>query len=113
MNPSSSTPLPVVRVSLAWFPPEKLDEVARIMDYRGQPLEAAIGKLPGLISFHSGIDRQRHALVNVSFWVSVEAAEQLTTLQAMLDAGGVLTGLGAQFVRPIVNAETLWSFSPR
>lgn len=83
------------------------------MDYRGQPLESAIRKLPGLISFFSGIDRERHALVNVSLWESVEAAEQLNTLQAMLDAGSVLTGLGAQFVRPIVNAETLWDFSSR
>lgn len=41
------------------------------------------------------------------------AAEQMAALQAMLDAGGVLTGLGAQFIRPIVNAETFWSFSPR
>ena len=41
---------PVLRVSLGWFPPEKAEEVARVMDYRGQPLESAIGKLPGLVS---------------------------------------------------------------
>lgn len=113
MSPAEKTSPPVVRVSLAWFPPEKADEVARVMDYTGQPLETAIRGLPGLISFYSGIDRQRHALVNVSLWESVEAAEQLTTLQAMLDAGGVLTRLGAEFVRPIVNAETLWSLLRR
>jgi hypothetical protein len=38
-SPVAAT-LPVVRVSLAWFPPEKVDEVARAMDYAGQPLEA-------------------------------------------------------------------------
>jgi hypothetical protein len=113
MTPSRDSARPVVRVSLAWVPPEKLDAVTQAMDYRGQPLEAAIQKLPGLISFYSGVDRERHALVNVSLWESVEAAEQMSTLQAMLDAGGVLVGLGAQFVRPIVNAETLWAFSPR
>jgi hypothetical protein len=105
--------LPVVRVSLGWLPPEKTEEVARVMDYRAKPLEAAIGKLPGLISYYSGIDRQRHAVVNVSLWESVEAAEQMSNLQAMLDAGGVLARLGVEFVRPIVNAETLWANTGR
>jgi hypothetical protein len=83
------------------------------MDYRAKPLEAAIAKLPGLISYYSGIDRQRHAVVNVSLWESVEAAEQMANLQAMLDAGGVLARLGGEFVRPIVNAETVWANTGR
>ena len=105
------TPRPVVRVSLGWFPPEKAEEVARVMNYRGAPLESAIGKLPGLISFYSGVDRQRHAVTNVSLWESAEAAEQMSTLQAMLDAGDGLARLGVRFVRPIVDAETLWALS--
>ena len=102
----------MVRVSFGWFPPEKADQVARNMDYAGKPLGEAIRKLPGLISYYSGIDRERHAIVNVSLWESVAAAEQMGTLQQMLDQGAVLTGLGVQFVRPIPNFETLWSFRP-
>ena len=103
---------PVVRVSLGWFPAEKADEVARNMDYAGKPLGAAIQKLPGLISYYSGIDRERHAIVNVSLWETERAAEQMSTLQQMIDQGGVLTRLGVQFVRPIPNCEALWSFEP-
>ena len=102
----------VVRVSLGWFPPEKVDEVARHMDYSGQPLGEAIRRLPGLISYHSGIDRERHAVVNVSLWESVAAAEQMGTLQQMLDQGAALTRLGVEFVRPIPNCGTVWSFKP-
>jgi hypothetical protein len=109
MNEGNKPLRPVVRVSLGWFPPERLAAVERLMDYSGQPLGEAIARLPGLISFHSGIDRDRHAVVNVSLWESVQAAEQMATLQPMLDAGAVLTKLGVQFVRPIVNASTLWA----
>jgi hypothetical protein len=55
------------------------------------------------------IDRKRHALVNVSLWKDVPSAEQMSTLQAMLDEGEVLTKLGVEFVRPITNLETLWT----
>ncbi len=109
MDAGSKTAPPVVRVSLGWFPPESLAEVERLMDYTGQPLGEAIARLPGLISFHSGIDRDRHAVVNVSVWESVQAAEQMATLQPMLDAGAVLARLGVKFVRPVVNASTLWA----
>jgi len=50
-------------------------------------------------------------VVNVSLWESAEAAEQMSTLQAMLDAGDGLARLGVRFVRPIVDAETLWALS--
>jgi hypothetical protein len=42
-------------------------------------------------------------------WKDVPSAEQMSTLQAMLDEGEVLTKLGVEFVRPITNLETLWT----
>ncbi len=103
--------LPVVRVSMGWFPPGRLLDVERLMDYADGPLAEAIRGLPGLVSFHSGIDRERHAVVNVSVWDTLEAAEQMSSLQPMLDAGAALRSLGVKFVRPIVNASTLWAVS--
>jgi hypothetical protein len=99
----------VVRVSLGRYPPAKVTEVAAIMDYEGKPLGRAIKGLPGLISYYSGIDRARHALVNVSVWKDSASAEQMETLQLMLDQGKALAALGVKFERPIPNFATLWS----
>ena len=100
---------PIVRVSFGWYPSDKEAQVAAILDYAGKPLGEAIKKLPGLLSYYSGIDRERHAMVNVSLWKDVPSAEQMGRLQAMLDQGAALTRLGVTFVRPIPNCETLWS----
>ena len=107
----SPTPprFPVIRVSLGWYPAEKADALAAILDYAGKPLGDAIQKLPGLLAYYSGIDRTRNALVNVSLWKDVPSADQMSTLQAMLDQAEVLTKLGVQFVRPITNFDTVWS----
>ena len=94
---------PIVRISLGWYPPEKEAQVAAIIDYAGQPLGDAIKKLPGLISYYSGIDRTQHAMVNVSLWRDLPSAQQMGKLQAMLDQGAALTKLGVTFVRPIPN----------
>jgi hypothetical protein len=110
-DPVSPTPprFPVIRVSLGWYPAEKADALATILDYAGKPLGDAIQKLPGLLAYYSGIDRTRNALVNVSLWKDVPSADQMSTLQAMLDQAEVLTKLGVQFVRPITNFDTVWS----
>jgi hypothetical protein len=99
---------PVVRVSLGWYPPDKASEVAAIMDYQGKPLGEAIKKLSGLISFYSGIDREQHAVTNVSLWKDLASAEQMTGLQPMIEQGKALAAIGVKFVRPITNSESLW-----
>ena len=103
---------PIVRVSFGWYPPEKEAAVAAILDYAGKPLGEAIKKLPGLIAYYSGIDRERHAMVNVSLWIDLPSAEQMGKLQAMLDQGAELGKLGVTFVRPIPNCTTSWSELP-
>jgi hypothetical protein len=100
---------PVIRVSMGWFPPERAGEIAALLDYAGNPLGDAIKALPGLIAYHSGIDRKRNAMVNVSVWKDETSAEQMASLQAMLDQAAVFTRLGVEFVRPIANFETVWS----
>ena len=100
---------PIVRVSFGWYPPEKEAEVAAILDYADKPLGKGIRRLPGLVAYYSGIDREHHAMVNVSLWSDLSSAQQMGRLQEMLDQGEQLTKLGVNFVRPIVNCETLWS----
>ena len=100
---------PVVRVSLGWYPPDREREVASLLDYTSRPLGDEIKQLPGLLWYHSGIDRERHAIVNVSLWRDVPRAEQMGRLQSMLDLGGEMTRLGVQFVRPIANSEPIWT----
>ncbi len=98
----------VVRVSLGFYPPEKEAAVASALDYSGTALARDIEALPGLISYHSAIDRANHALINVSTWKDLASAEQMGRLQSMLDRGGELAAMGVTFVRPIPNGEVLW-----
>ena len=104
-----ATKSPVVRVSFGRYPADKEAAIAEIMNYSGKPVEQAIQKLPGLISFYSGIDRQTHVIVNVSLWKDIESAAQMDTLQAMIDLGKAVVELGVKFERPIPNCTTLWS----
>jgi hypothetical protein len=104
-----ATKSPVVRVSYGRYPVEKEAAIAEIMNYSGKPVEQAIQKLPGLISFYSGIDREAHTIVNASLWKDIESAKQMDTLQAMIDLGKAVVELGVKFERPIANCTTLWS----
>src|SRR5271165_591862 len=81
---AGATAAPVVRVSLGWYPPDRANEVAAILDYEGKPLGEAIKKLPGLIAYYSGLDREHHAMTNVSLWKDLATAQQMATLQPMI-----------------------------
>jgi len=102
---------PVVRISLGSYPLEREHEVASLLDYTNRSIGDDIQRLPGLVWYYSGIDRERHAIVNVSLWRDVPSAEQMSKLQAMLDLGAEMTRLGVQFVRPIPNFEPVWTFT--
>jgi hypothetical protein len=111
-GPGAGAPqAPIVRVSLGSYPIEREDEVASFLDYTNRSLGDDIKRLPGLVWYYSGIDRGRHAIVNVSLWRDVPSAEQMSKLQAMLDLGAEMTRLGVQFVRPIPNFEPIWTFT--
>jgi hypothetical protein len=102
---------PIVRISMGVYPPDKEREVVEGLSFSGKAIESAITKLPGLISYYSGVDRNTKVMMNVSLWKDVPSANQMSTLQAMLDLGGVFTNLGVKFTRPIPNCETLWSWT--
>jgi quinol monooxygenase YgiN len=97
-----------VRVSILNIPAEHLEQCAEWMTEAEESL-AGIRELPGLISYHAGIDRENNQLSNVSVWDSAEHAKAMSSFQPMLDLGAKFLQLpGISFVRPIPNFDELW-----
>ena len=59
--------------------------------------------------YYVGIDPENHAMTNVSVWDTHADAEQMATLQPMLDLAKIFVEAGVRFERPITNHETLWT----
>jgi hypothetical protein len=99
---------PVIRVSIGTFNADKASLVeAKLMESK-MVLEAGIRAMRANRGFYAGVDRKNNAMSNVSLWESIEAAEQMTTYQPMLDLAKTFVELGVQFQRPILNCTTLW-----
>jgi hypothetical protein len=100
----------VVRTSILNLPADHLDEIAQLMADAETDL-AGIRQLPGLLAYFVGIDRDTAQLSNVSVWANVEAAQQMSTFQPMLDLAGRFAAIpGVTFVRPIPNFDTIWQW---
>ncbi len=72
-------------------------------------LEPGIRAMRGNRGYFVGIDRAANAMHNVSLWETIGDAEQMASLQPMLDLAGEFLALGVRFQRPILNCATLWS----
>jgi hypothetical protein len=102
-------PAMIVRISRGSFEPARYSEIAERLRDSGTTLIPAIRKLGGLLSYHAAIDRVSSTMVNVSTWETLEAAQQMGSLEEMLTLAGEFEALGVRFERPIVNYDTLWS----
>jgi hypothetical protein len=98
---------PVVRISKGRFPPEKFDEVKRLIAESAIPLGPAIQKLEGLLYYHAGVDASTNTIVNVSIWATERDAKQMDTLAPMLAQRPILEAAGVQFDK-IANYEPAW-----
>jgi hypothetical protein len=108
---NANMPVPVIRISLGTFDADKIAIVeAKLMESKAA-LEAGIRAMRGNLGYYVGIDRKNNAISNVSFWDSVEAAEQMATFQPMLDLASTFVALGVRFQRPILNFATLWELN--
>jgi len=103
--------MPVVRISKGKFELSNLAAAERLLAESERALREPLGRLPGLVHYYVGIDRERGYLTNVSVWDSLEAAHQMDTLQAMLAQRPILEGAGISF-EVITNHETLWTITP-
>jgi RNA binding exosome subunit len=101
--------MPVVRISLGRFDPENFEIIRKLLDDSQKSLVPAIRGLKGNRSYYVGIDRQNSAMTNVSVWDTLDDAQQMASLQAMLDLAKVFVETGVKFERPITNHETLWT----
>lgn len=101
-----------VRISLARFDPDRLETVRGLLEDSRRTLEPAIRELPGLISYHVGIDAETSSMTNASVWATREDAERMASLPAMRELAATFIEVGVRFERPITNHEELWSIGP-
>jgi quinol monooxygenase YgiN len=99
--------MPVVRISLGRFDPDKYETIRRMLDESQQSLIPAIRALKGNLAYYVGIDRENSAMTNVSLWATRADAQQMASLQAMLDLAKTCIEAGVRFERPITNHETI------
>jgi len=101
--------MPVVRISLGRFDADKFDTVRTLLDDSRKTLILAIRTLKGNQAYYVGIDRETNSMTNVSVWDTRTDAEQMASLQAMIDLAKIFIDAGVRFERPITNHETLWT----
>jgi sugar (pentulose or hexulose) kinase len=99
----------VVRISLGRFDADKYEVVRELLDESQKTLMPAIRALKGSQHYYVGIDKENNAMTNVSIWDTREDAQQMASLQAMLDLAKVFIDAGVRFERPITNHATLWN----
>jgi len=96
-----------IRVSNGRFDLARSAEVERAYTASEAALREGIERLPGLVHFYAGIDRETGTVVNASVWSSVDAAKQLNTFQPMLDQKPIMEAVGVRF-EPIANHDVIW-----
>jgi hypothetical protein len=98
----------IVRISIGYFQAEQTKKVAFMLDNEFKnSLIPAIKKLKGNLGYYVGIDKEKHAITNVSFWDTKADALQMATLKEMLDMRTTFEALGLKFI-DITNHEILW-----
>jgi hypothetical protein len=101
--------MPVVRISLGRFDAANYDTVRKLLDDSQKTLIPAIRALKGNQAYYVGIDPENKAMTNVSVWATRTDAEQMATLQPMLNLAKIFVDAGVRFERPITNHEILWA----
>jgi quinol monooxygenase YgiN len=98
----------IARISIGYFQPEQTERVEDMLNNEFKKLLVpAIKKLKGNLGYYVAIDKEKHAMTNVSFWQTKEDAMQMTTLKEMLQMRETFEGLGLKFIE-ITNHEVLW-----
>jgi len=101
--------MPVVRISLGRFDAANYDTVRKLLDDSRKTLIPAMRVLKGNQAYYVGIDPENNAMTNGSVWDTRTDAEQMATLQPMLNLAKIFVDAGVRFERPITNHEILWT----
>lgn len=108
MKSKSTTEVTIIRISIGYFQPEQTLKVEKMLNNEFKnSLIPAIQKLSGNLNYYVAIDKEKHAITNVSLWQTKEDAMQMTTLKEMLDMRATFEALGIKFI-DITNHEILW-----
>ena len=99
--------MPVVRISLGRFDATNYDAIRKLLEDSQKTLIPAIRALKGNQAYYVGIDPENNAMTNVSVWDTRADAEQMATLQPMLNLAKIFVDAGVRFERPIINYEIL------
>lgn len=98
----------IVRISIGYFQKEQTEKVHAMLNHEfKKSLTPAIQKLKGNLGYYVGIDEEKCAITNVSFWQTKEDALQMATLREMLDMRTTFEALGLKFIE-ITNHQVLW-----
>ena len=98
----------VVRVSIGHFDSSSAEPVRESLMATHEELEPGINAMQGNLSFPAGIDMEHNAMINMSFWDSLDSAKQMDSFKPMLDLAKEFLQLGVHFDRPILNFITLY-----
>ena len=98
----------IVRISIGYFEPKQADKVENMLqnEFKNSLIQA-IKKLRGNLGYYVGVDKEKHAMTNVSFWDNIENAKQMSTLKEMLAMRTRFEALGLKFI-DITNYGILW-----
>jgi hypothetical protein len=97
----------VVRLSHGTFDPARFAEVEQMTRQTGSYLIPAIRQLAGLNAYFAAVSPSG-SIVNVSFWDTLEHADQMSRLPEMaVRARQDFAALGISFI-PIVNHPIAW-----
>ncbi|MEO8549902.1 MAG: hypothetical protein ABI678_08005 [Kofleriaceae bacterium] len=102
---------PFVRISKGQFDLANLAAAERVLANSERALRESLSRLPGLLHYYVGIDREQGYVTNVSIWDSLEHAHQMDTFAAMLAQRPIMEEAGVSF-EVITNHETLWTITP-
>lgn len=101
----------MIRISIGRFDFLKAEVVKALLKSANERLAPGIESMKGNRGYFAGIDMERNAMVNVSFWESADAAKQMDSFKPMLDLASEFTNLGVVFERLICNFSPLWTIS--
>ncbi len=98
----------IVRISKGKFYADRAAEIEERLRRGEVALRPALEQLPGLEFYYVAIDRAALSITNTSVWDTLQHAQQLNTLNEMLEQRVIFEALGVHF-EPITNHEVLWS----
>jgi hypothetical protein len=100
----------VIRVSVIRCDPSQFERLHTIIVESEASLRPGVEALPGFLTYYAGEDAATSSFSNISFWQTVEHAQQMERFQPMLDLAKRAAAAGARFDRPIMNHAILWEF---